>query len=121
MGRLLKSGPGWRVGWDAAAAEFQALLGGDVWAIELTAPELQDFCRLLGQLSHTMQQMTAELMDEEAIACEAESDLLWLEVEGFPHAYSLRFMLRSGRRGEGYWPSSAVPELQQALQTIGIF
>ena len=121
MARLLKSGAGWRIGWDATAVEFQGLVGGEAWAIELTATELHDFCRLLGQLSHTMQQMATELMDEEAIACEAESDLLWLEVEGFPHAYSLRFMLRSGRRGEGCWPSSAVPELQQALQTLEVF
>jgi Domain of unknown function (DUF1818) len=121
MARLLKQGLGWRVGWDATAIEFQALLGGEAWAIELTAPELHDFCRLLGQLSHTMQQMSAELMDAEGIACEAESDLLWLEVAGFPHAYSLRFMLRSGRRGEGYWPSEAVTELQQALQTLKMF
>jgi hypothetical protein len=121
MARLLKQGTGWRVGWDATAVEFRALVGGPDWAIELTAPELHDFCHLLGQLSQTMQQMAAELMDEETIACEAESDLLWLEVEGFPYAYSLRFMLRSGRRGEGYWPSEAVPELQQALQTLEVF
>jgi Domain of unknown function (DUF1818) len=121
MSRLLKSGEGWRLGWDCAAVEFQALVGGEHWAIELTAPELQDFCRLLNQLSQTMQQMSAELMDEEAIACEAESDLLWLEVEGFPHTYSLRLILRSGRRGEGFWPAEAVSELQQALPTLGVF
>jgi len=31
------------------------------------------------------------------ISCEAESDLLWLQVEGYPHAYNLRLILNTGR------------------------
>lgn len=121
MGRLLKSGTGWRLGWDAEAAEFQGLVGDDQWAIELTQAELADFCRLLEQLSSTMQHMATELMDEEAIACEAESDLIWLEVEGFPQAYSLRLILLSGRRSEGFWSAAAVSELLLAVQTLQVF
>ena len=121
MGRLLKSGPGWRVGWNAEAPEFKGLVGGDHWAIELTDLELQDFTRLLAQLSHTMQQMATQLMDEETITCEAESDRLWLEVEGYPHAYSLRLILLTGRRGEGFWSAPAVPQLLPALQTLQVF
>lgn len=121
MARLLKSGTGWRLGWDAEASEFKGLVGGDDWAIELTEAEFSDFCRLLEQLTSTMQQMASELMDQEAIACEAESDLIWLEVEGFPHAYSLRFILLSGRRSEGFWSATAVPELLLAIQTLQVF
>lgn len=121
MGRLLKSGSGWRIGWDAEAPEFKGLVGGDHWAIELTEPELQDFSRLLERLSSTMQQMTTELMDEEAITCEAESDRLWLEVEGYPHAYSLRLILLTGRRAEGFWAAPATAQLLQALQTLQFF
>jgi Domain of unknown function (DUF1818) len=121
MGRLLKSGAGWRLGWDADAQEYRALLGSDDWAIELTDPELADFVRLAAQLSSTMSQMAGELMDKEAIACEAESSLLWLEAEGYPHAYSLRFILLSGRQSEGFWSEAVVPELLQALQTLQVF
>jgi hypothetical protein len=121
MGRLLKSGSDWRIGWDADAPEFKGLLGGDHWAIELTELELQDFTRLLEQLSRTMQQMTTELMDEETITCEAESALLWLEVEGYPHTYSLRLILLTGRRGEGFWSAPAVAQLLPALQTLQAF
>jgi Domain of unknown function (DUF1818) len=120
MGRLLKSGAGWRLGWDADAPEFKGLIGGDEWSIELTVAELQDFLRLSEQLSRTMQQMANELMDEETIACEAESDLIWLEVEGYPHTYSLRLILLSGRRGEGFWSAAALRELMQALQTLQV-
>lgn len=121
MERLLKSGVGWRIGWNPNTNEFKGLVGGDSWAIELTEAELNDFCRLLGQLANTMSQMTAELMDEEKIACEAESDLMWMQVQGYPHTYSLQFILNKGRRAEGNWPATAVPDLIQAVQVLKVF
>ncbi|AFY49956.1 protein of unknown function (DUF1818) [Nostoc sp. PCC 7524] len=121
MERLIKSGDGWRIGWNPNAAKYQGLVGTDDWAVELTAAEIDDFCRLLAQLADTMKQLTAELMDEEKIACEAESDLLWMEVEGYPQKYSLRFILNSGRCAEGKWPASAVPGLLQATRMLKVF
>ncbi|WP_066377947.1 DUF1818 family protein [Anabaena sp. CA = ATCC 33047] len=121
MERVIKSGDGWRIGWNPNAVEYQGLVGTDDWAIELTAAELDVFCRLLAQLADTMKQLTAELMDEEKIACEAESDLLWMEVEGYPHEYSLRFILNSGRCAEGKWQASAVPGLLQAAGMLKVF
>ncbi|NJR51200.1 MAG: DUF1818 family protein [Leptolyngbyaceae cyanobacterium CSU_1_3] len=121
MGRMLKTGSGWRVGWDEEAPEYKGLIGGDEWSIELTAAEFDDFARLVEQLSGTMHQMASELMDEEAIACEAESSLLWLEAEGFPQQFCLRFILLSGRRGEGFWPVAAVPGLIQAVRLRQVF
>ena len=82
MERVVKSGTGWRIGWNPQASEYKVLVGADNWAIELTEGEWQDFCRLLGQLIDSMNQMSTMLMDEEKIACEAESDLLWIEVDG---------------------------------------
>ncbi|WP_026082716.1 DUF1818 family protein [Mastigocladopsis repens] len=121
MERVIKSGLGWRIGWNPAAPEFKGLVGTEDWAIELTEAELNDFCRLLAQLADTMKQIATELMDEEKIACEAESDLLWMEVEGYPHAYSLRFILKTGRCAEGEWKDSAVLELLQASEMIKVF
>jgi hypothetical protein len=121
MTRQLKSGKGWRLGWDSDAEEFQGLVGGEEWAIELTEAELEDFCRLVEQLANTMSQMSQELMDEERISCEAESNLLWLEVEGYPNAYSLRFILLTGRRGEGFWAAAVTPDLVQAVQMLKVF
>jgi Domain of unknown function (DUF1818) len=121
MERVLKSGSGWRIGWNPDAPEFKGLLGTDDWAIELTEAELNDFCRLLTQLADTMKQMATELMDEEKIACEAESNLLWLEVEGYPHTYSLRLILNTGRCAEGNWDDSAVPGLLQAAGMLKVF
>ncbi|MGB3513204.1 MAG: DUF1818 family protein [Microcoleaceae cyanobacterium] len=121
MEQILKSGSGWRLGWNPQAAEFHGLVGGDDWSIELTEAEINDFCRLLGQLSKTMGQMANELMDEERIACEAESDLIWMELEGFAESYTVQFILNQGRRGEGKWPVDAVPGLVQAAQMLKIF
>jgi hypothetical protein len=121
MERVVKTGSGWRLGWNPQATDYQGLVGGDDWAIELTEAELDDFCRLLGQLAQAMSQMADELMDEEKITCEAESDLLWMEVEGYPHAYTLRFILNTGRCCEGSWLAESVPGLVQAAGSLKVF
>ncbi len=110
-----KEGKGWRLGWNPAANPYKALLGGEGWALELTEPEFQDFCRLSLQLAETLKSMQSELMDQEKINCEVESNLLWLEVEGYPDSYSLRLLLNQGRRCEGNWTEGAVPGLIEAL------
>lgn len=119
--RRLKSGPGWRLGWDPQADRYCGLVGNDDWAIELTAAELDEFCRLSAQLAATMAQMAAELMDAERLCCEAEGEYLWLEAEGFPKAYELRLIANTGRRAEGAWTPEAVPGLLAAAQTLRVF
>lgn len=119
--RRIKSGAGWRIGWDPQGEPYQGLVGGDDWAIELTEGEFNDFCRLLAQLATTMTQMASELMDSERIACEAESDVLWMEVEGYPHAYLLHVILSTGRRCEFSWQEEAVPGLVEAARVLKIF
>ena len=118
MSRYLRSGEGWRLGWNPSADDFCGLVAGDRWAIELTAAEFKDFCRLAQQLGDTMTAMADQLMAEERLACEQETETLWLEAEGFPADYSLRFILLSGRRGEGEWPSATVPQLLAAIAQI---
>ncbi len=119
--RLLKRGEGWRLGWQPSAPHYQGLVGGDRWAAELTAAELQDFCRLSQELAETMAAMAAELMDEERLACTAASDRLWLEAEGFPSAYDLHLIVQGDRQVEGSWPAAAVPELLQAARMLEFF
>jgi hypothetical protein len=119
--RFVKEGPGWRIGWDQTASTYQGMVAGDTWALELTGQEFQDFCRLAQQLVDTLQAMAAELMDQERITCEAESDLLWVEADGFPDQYSLRFILNTGRRCEGQWTSEATQGLMQSLGSLGVF
>ncbi len=115
MARQIRSGEGWRLGWNPEAEEFCGLVGGDRWAIELTIAEFTDFCRVARQLGNTMSAMAEQLMDEERLSCEQETEAIWLEAEGFPAAYSLRFMLLTGRQSEGEWLPEAANDLTNAL------
>lgn len=119
--RQIKEGTGWRLGWNPDATVFKGLVGGDRWAVEMTQPEFEDFCRLSLQLAETLQAMAAELMAEERITCEQETDHIWVEVEGFPDRYELRFILLQGRGAEGAWPDTGVAELIQAIPAIALF
>ena len=101
--RHLKEGQGWRLGWNPDAITFKGLVGGDRWATEMTKPEFDDFCRLSTQLA------------------EQETLHIWVSAEGFPHQYSLQFILLQGRGVEGRWPATVVPDLIQAIQAIKVF
>ncbi len=118
MAQQLQQGAGWRLGWNPEAIDFCALVGADDWATELTGPEFNDFKRLLSDLLETLTQMQSELMDSEAITCEATSDLLWMQVQGYPQHFRLSFILCSGRRAEGSWDETGTAALITALQTI---
>jgi len=119
--RFIKQGPGWRIGWNEESVIYKGLVGSDDWAIELTETEFRDFCRMVLQLGETMEVMQAELMAEETITCELQSDLIWLEVVGFPSAYSLRLLVEQGRRCEGNWQESAVKAMTAAIQVFNGF
>ncbi|MBE9118512.1 DUF1818 family protein [Lusitaniella coriacea LEGE 07157] len=119
--QVIKTGIGWRLGWNPQAPVYQGLVGGNDWAFELTAAELDDFCRLLEQLAQTMSQMENELMDEERVACEVESDVLWLEAEGYPNSFEVRLILNTGRQCEGNWSETVVPELIEAARGLKVF
>lgn len=115
MNRHIKAGDGWRIGWNPTAEEFCGLVAGDLWSVELTAVEFAHFCRVAQQLGDTMAAMAEQLMDEERLSCEQETEVIWMEATGFPAEYSLRFILSSGRRAEGEWPPKTAVALQQAL------
>ena len=121
MSRQIKQGDGWRIGWDPEATVFQGLLAGDCWSIELTEAEFNQFCSLAQQLANTMAHMSNQLMESEKIACEAESDLIWMEADGYADAFVLRFILLSGRRAEGEWPERVVSQFLQALSSLNVF
>lgn len=118
MSEPIRSGTGWRLGWNPTAGNYCGLVGADDWAIELTQAEFDDFCRLALQLAETIEALRAELMPEEGLSCELESARVWLAAEGSADAYALHLMLLSGRRGEGSWSATAVPHLLQAVRSL---
>jgi hypothetical protein len=118
--RTIYSGSGWRLGCDPEATDYPGLVGSDDWAIELTAVELQEFCQLFARLVDAVIAITPELMDEENIDCELETDKLWMQVSGTPQAFCLRAILQTGRRCELNWSASATSELFQATKLIDL-
>lgn len=116
--RHIKEGNGWRLGYDPDAAVFKGLVGGDRWAVEMTQAEFEAFCRLTQQLAQTIATLAAELMDEERIACEQETDQIWIELEGLQDSHSLRFILLQGRGAEGAWSEAATAEVIQAIPSL---
>ena len=113
--RRLVEGTGFRVGWDLGEGKFVGLVGTGEWAVELTVDEWADFRRLANQLALTMATMAIELMEEEVLSVELETGLIWMQVEGIPLRYGLRFMTQSGRGVEGAWSAEAVPGLLAAI------
>ncbi len=89
--------------------------------MELTKAEFHTFRRLALEVSETMQEIAGELMDDERITCEAEADYLWLEAEGFPRAYRMRFILKSGRQCEGEWDVDATQQVMQVIFHLTVF
>lgn len=119
MERFTNSGDGWRIGWHPHGAKYQGLVGTENWAIELSQGELEDFYRLLHQLVETMNLMSAELMNEEKISCEAETELVWMEAEGYWDSYSLRLILNCDRRCEVSWREGIAPQIIEGFDAIG--
>lgn len=118
---MIKQGSGWRVGWKTEDTLYQGLIGADDWAMELTRPEMDDFRRLLLQLSSAIADMSKHLMEEEVITCEVESELIWLGAEGYPDNYSLRVILNQNRSCEGTWRGEVIPNIILALKTLETF
>ena len=118
--RMLVEGAGFRVGWDPGGGEFMGLVGTMEWAVELTVEEWADFRRLAIELAQTMAAMAIELMDEEALSVELETDRIWMEAEGFSLRYGLRFMTQGGRGVEGAWLAEAVPGLLAAIAQMDV-
>ncbi len=112
--------PKFRLGWNPLAADYVALVGTADWAIELRRDEFVSFRRLALELGETMAMMAASIMDGETLSCELDCADLWMEAEGYPSNYALRFILHHGRRCEGEWPSAMAFVAALARLEIGL-
>ena len=120
---MLAEGPGWRLAVDSSRSGYQALIGGDGWAIELSLDELSQLKSLCGRLQDQHLAIADQLMAEEAIEIALEQGPWWLELSGDRERWCLRFVLSgpSGRGAEGGWQPPASAELCLALAKAGSF
>ena len=116
---LRREGDGWRLAVDPAKP-FAALVGGEGWACELRAAELQALCHGVTLLVRQHSAIADQLMAEESITISHESCGLWLELQGTAASWSLRFLLEpeADRGCEGAWSAQASPHLALALQQL---
>lgn len=103
------------------AKPFVAMVGGEGWACELRAAELQALCHGVTVLVRQHRAIAGQLMTEESITISHESCGLWLELWGTAASWSLRFLLETDtdRGCEGAWSAQASPQLAMALQQLG--
>ena len=116
-------GPGWRLAVDPSRTGYQALIGGEGWAIELSLEELAALKSLCGRLQEQHLAIADQLMAEEAIEIALEQGPWWLELSGDRERWCLRFVLSSpnSRGAEGIWQPPASAELCLALAKAGSF
>ena len=116
-------GPGWRLAVDPARPGYQALIGGEGWAIEISLDELSQLKSLCGRLQDQHLAIADQLMAEEVIEIALAQGPWWLELSGDRESWSLRFVLSSpsGRGAEGVWQPPASAELCLALAKAGSF
>lgn len=114
----VQEGEGWRWLEDSARHPFVVLIGGQDWAVELTAEEARGLQQGLIQLVQEHRGLIDQLMPEEAISLELERGPLWMALEGDRELWRLRFVLTppsASRAVEGAWQPEASVALVAAL------
>ena len=72
---IQQEGPGWRLAHDSSRHGFPFLIGGEFWAVELTALEVEGLHALLVELDHQHTQIRDQLMEEESITLQSRKNL----------------------------------------------
>ena len=123
----VQEGKGWRLVHEASRQPFSVLIAGEGWAAELKPAEALALIAGVRQICEQRLALESALMPEEALCLELELDLapgsLWLELDGDPQGWSLRFVLTpaDGSRGlEGLWPEPAATALIAALEQLAM-
>jgi Domain of unknown function (DUF1818) len=121
----VQEGKGWRLAHRPAGQPFCVLIGGEGWAGELRLAEAQALITGTRRLQQQREALLAVLMPEESLCLEIELDLepgsLWLELDGGPRGWSLRFVLTpadGSRALEGAWPAPVATPLMAALEQL---
>ena len=120
---IQQEGPGWRLARDLSRNGFPFLIGGEVWAVELTETEVIGLHALLVELVHQHSLIRDQLMEEESITLELEQQEWWGCLDGTRDHWGLQVVLQGSgmqrRRGlEGAWPAPAAQAFLAALRTV---
>ncbi len=119
---IQQEGPGWRLAQDLSRTGFPFLIGGELWAVELTEMEVKGLHALLVELVHQHSLIRDQLMEEEFITLELDQQEWWGCLDGTRDRWGLQVVLQGSgmhRRGlEGAWPAPAAQAFLAALKTV---
>ncbi len=119
---IQQEGPGWRLAQDLSRNGFPFLIGGDLWAVELTEMEVKGLHALLVELVHQHTLIRDQLMEEESITLELQQQEWWGCLDGTRDRWGLQVVLQGSemqQRGlEGSWPAPAAQAFLAALRTV---
>ena len=119
---IKKEGPGWRLIRDSSRDNFSTLIGGESWAIELNQFEWKTLVKVVIDLSDQYKNIKEQLMGDEDITLELESDP-WLAIlKGDQHGWNLKLILDSSdslnRGAEVSWPRNVTTNVANAMRTM---
>ena len=119
---IKKEGPGWRIIRDSSRDNFSTLIGGESWAIELNQFEWKTLVKVVIDLSEQYKNIKDQLMGDEDITLELESDP-WLAIlKGDQNGWKLKLILDSSdslnRGAEVSWPRNVTTNVANAMRTM---
>ena len=119
---IKKEGPGWRIIRDSSRDNFSTLIGGEYWAIELNQFEWETLAKVVIDLSDQYKDIKDQLMGDEDITLEMESNP-WLAIlKGDQHGWNLKLILDSSnslnRGAEVSWPRNVTFPLVNAMRKM---
>jgi len=119
---IKKEGPGWRLIRDSSRDNFSTLIGGESWAIELNQFEWKTLVKVVIDLSDQYKNIKEQLMGDEDITLELESDP-WLAIlKGDQNGWKLKLILDSSdslnRGAEVSWPRNVTTNVANAMRTM---
>ena len=119
---IKKEGPGWRLIRDSSRDNFSTLIGGESWAIELNQFEWKTLVKVVINLSDQYKNIKDQLMGDEDITLELESDP-WLAIlKGDKNGWKLKLILDSSdslnRGAEVSWPRNVTTNVANAMRIM---
>ena len=119
---IKREGPGWRIIRDSSRENFSTLIGGQSWAIELNKSEWETLVKVVIDLSDQYKKTKDQLMGDEDITLELESNP-WLAIlKGDQYGWDLKLILQSSdslnRGAEISWPRNVTFHVTQAMRLM---
>ena len=119
---IKKEGPGWRLIRDSSRDNFSTLIGGESWSIELNQFEWKTLVKVVIDLSDQYKNIKDQLMGDEDITLELESDPWFAILKGDQNGWKLKLILDSSdslnRGAEVFWPKNVTFHVVNAMRIM---